>query len=103
MLADAQTRAANMLEDAKAQADELVSQTAVLARAEAQAQELLDNANHHAAALRQQTQKDLTNMLEHVDASVSTQLNEIRIMKQSLASIQTYDDAPETDPHYNQS
>lgn len=97
VLADAQARAQHLIEDAKAQADELVSQTTVLARAEAQAQELLDNANQHAQAVRQQTQYDLTNMLEHVDATVSQQLNDLRIMKQNLTNVQTYDDMSEGD------
>lgn len=97
MLADAQARAQHTLEDAKAQADELVSQTTVLARAEAQAQELLDNANQHAQAVRQQTQYDLTNMLEHVDATVSQHLNDLRIMKQNLTNVQSYEDAEGND------
>lgn len=92
ILADAQTRAHNMVEDAKAQADELVSQTTVLARAEAQARELLENANQHAEGLRQQTQHDLTNLLDHVDASISVQLNDIRIIKQNLSAGMAYDD-----------
>ena len=92
ILADAQTRAHNMVEDAKAQADELVSQTTVLARAEAQARELLENANQHAEGLRQQTQHDLTNLLDHVDASISVQLNDIRLIKQNLSAGMAYND-----------
>ena len=92
ILADAQTRAHNMVEDAKAQADELVKKTTVLARAEAQARELLENANQHAEGLRQQTQHDLANLLDHVDASISVQLNDIRIIKQNLSAGGTYDD-----------
>ncbi len=90
VMADAHARAQNMIEDAKAQADELVSQTAVLARAEAQAREILDNANQHAYALRTQTQQDLKNMLEHVDASISAKLGEIRQIRENIESVQTY-------------
>lgn len=92
LLADAQNRAQHMVDDAKAQADELVSQTTVLARAEAQARELLDNANQHAEALRLQTQQDLNSLLDHVDSAVSVQLNDIRILKQNIASTAAYDD-----------
>ncbi|MHC1786278.1 MAG: hypothetical protein AB9880_04405 [Christensenellales bacterium] len=92
ILADAQTRAQQMVDDAKAQADELVSQTTVLARAEAQAREILENANQHAQGLRQQTQHDLANLLDHVDAAVSVQLNDIRLLKQNLGAAQGYDE-----------
>ena len=88
--ADEQARA--ILADARAQADELVSQTTVLARAEAQARELLENANQHAEGLRQQTQRDLTTLLEHVDAAVSVQLNEVRILKQNISAAQSFED-----------
>ncbi len=71
VVADAQARAHNMIEDAKAQADELVSKTTILARAEAQAQELLDNANHHAPGPAQPDQRDLGSLLDHVDATIS--------------------------------
>jgi vacuolar-type H+-ATPase subunit H len=91
ILADAQNRAQHMIDDAKAQADELVSQTTVLARAEAQARELLDNANQHVEGLRQQTQRDLTSLLDHVDAAISVQLNDIRILKQNITT-QPYED-----------
>lgn len=90
ILADAQNRAQHMVEDAKAQADELVSQTTVLARAEAQARELLENANQHAEGLRRQTQQDLSSLLEHVDAAISVQLNDVRILKQNIANSQGY-------------
>lgn len=92
MIADAQARAQHMVEDAKARADELVSQTSVLARAEAQAREILENANQHAEGLRQQTQHDLASMLDHVDAAVSVQLNDIRLLKQNLSQAQGYDE-----------
>lgn len=92
ILADAQNRAQHMIDDARAQADELVSQTTVLARAEAQARELLENANQHAEDLRQQTQRDLTTLLEHVDAAVSVQLNEVRILKQNISAAQSFED-----------
>ena len=92
VIADAQTRAHHMVEDAKAQADELVSQTSVLARAEAQAREILENANQHAQGLRQQTHHDLSSLLDHVDAAVSVQLNDIRLLKQNLGSGQDYAD-----------
>jgi vacuolar-type H+-ATPase subunit H len=92
ILADAQNRAQHMIDDARAQADELVSQTTVLARAEAQARELLENANQHAEGLRQQTQRDLTTLLEHVDAAVSVQLNEVRILKQNISAAQSFED-----------
>lgn len=92
ILADAQNRAQHMIDDARAQADELVSQTTVLARAEAQARELLENANQHTEGLRQQTQRDLTTLLEHVDAAVSVQLNEVRILKQNISAAQSFED-----------
>lgn len=92
ILADAQNRAQHMIDDARAQADELVSQTTVLARAEAQARELLENANQHAEGLRQQTQRDLTTLLEHVEAAVSVQLNEVRILKQNISAAQSFED-----------
>lgn len=88
--ADAQARAQQMIEDAKAHADELVSKTTVLARAEAQAAELLENANQHVNALRQQTQHDLSNMLEQVDSSISAKLEDLRIMKQNISSLQMF-------------
>lgn len=88
ILADAQARAHHMVEDAKAQADELVSKTTVLARAEAQAQDILENANQHAQALRTQTQQELDGLLGHVDNTVATQLNELRLIRQNIANIQ---------------
>lgn len=91
VLADAQARAHHMVEDAKAQADELVSKTTVLARAEAQAQEILENANQHAQALRSQTQQELDGLLGHVDNTVATQLNELRLIRQNLVNIQFED------------
>ena len=91
VLADAQARAHHMVEDAKAQADELVSKTTVLARAEAQAQEILENANQHAQALRSQTQQELDSLLGHVDNTVATQLNELRLIRQNLVNIQFED------------
>lgn len=87
ILADAQTQAQHMVEDAKAQADEMVSQTTVLARAEAQAREILDNANQHAHALRKQTQQELDNLLGHVEGTVAAQLNELRLMRQNVAGV----------------
>ncbi|NLD33867.1 MAG: hypothetical protein GX653_03070 [Clostridiales bacterium] len=92
ILADAQNRAQHMIDDARAQADVLVSQTTVLARAEAQARELLENANQHAEGLRQQTQRDLGTLLDHVDAAVSVQLNEVRILKQNIIASQGFDE-----------
>ncbi len=92
VLADAQARANHMLEDAKARADELVSQTTVLARAEAQAREILENANQHAQALRSQTQQELDGVLAHVDNTVATQLNELRLIRQNLAGIHFEED-----------
>ncbi len=86
--ADAQARAQNMIEDAKAQADELVSKTTVLARAEAQAREILENANQHAQALRAQTQKELDGLLAHVDGTIAAQLNELRAIRQNVAGTQ---------------
>lgn len=90
--ADAQARAQQMIEDAKAHADDLVSQTTVLARAEAQAREMLENANQHIHALRQQTQRDLGNMLEQVDVNVTAQLDELRMMKQNIKSMNLFSD-----------
>lgn len=95
VVADAQARAHNMIEDAKAQADELVSKTTILARAEAQAQELLDNANHHAQALRSQTQRDLGSLLDHVDATISAQLNDLRAIRQNVTGPEHYDEEEE--------
>ncbi len=93
VVADAQARAQNMIEDAKAQADTLVSETTILARAEAQAQELLENANQHALSLRNQTQHDLGNLLDHVDATISAQLGDLRAIRQNVAGAQ---------PHYEE-
>ncbi len=95
VMADAHARAQHMIEDANAQADELVSQTSVLARAEAEAHEILENANQHAFALRKQTNTDLMNMLDHVHASVSAQLNEIRLIRDNIESVQTYPEETE--------
>ncbi|MGI6687519.1 MAG: hypothetical protein ACOX6Y_04010 [Christensenellales bacterium] len=96
VVADAQTRAQHMIEDAKAQADTLVSETTILARAEAQAQELLENANQHAQSLRSQTQQDLANLLDHVDATISAQLNDLRAIRQNVTGAQPHyeDDEP---------
>lgn len=88
MMADAQARANHMLEDAKAQADELVANTTILARAEARAQEILENANQHAHALRSQTQQELDGVLGHVDNTIASQLNELRLIRQNLSGIQ---------------
>lgn len=88
VLADAQARAHNMVEDAKARADVLVSKTTVLARAEAQAQEILENANQHAQALRAQTAQELDSLLGHIDGTVASQLNELRLIRQNLAGTQ---------------
>lgn len=88
--ADAQARAQQMIDDAKAHADELVSQTTVLARAQAQAQELLDGAAQHANAIHAQTQHTLSGLLEQVDSTMAAQLDEIRMMKQNIKSLQPY-------------
>ena len=93
--ADAQARAQQMIEDAKAHADELVSQTTVLARAQTQAAELLENANQHVNALRQQTQQDLSNMLDQVNGSISAKLEDLRIMKQNISSLQMFSGSDE--------
>ncbi len=95
VMADAQSRAQHMIEDAKAQADELVSQTTVLARAEAQARELIENANQHADGLRRQTQHDLGTLLDHVDGTISMQLNELRNLKHNILSAQGFEDEAE--------
>lgn len=95
VMADAQSRAQHMIEDAKAQADELVSQTTVLARAEAQARELIENANQHADGLRRQTQHDLGTLLDHVDGTISMQLNELRNLKHNILSAQGFEDGAE--------
>ncbi|NLA53587.1 MAG: ATP synthase F0 subunit B [Clostridiales bacterium] len=92
VLADAQSRAQNMTEDAKAQADELVRQTTVRAGAEAQAREMLENANQHAEGLRSQTQQDLSALLDHVDATFSMHLNDLRMLKQNINGAQSFDD-----------
>ena len=84
-----------MIEDAKAHADELVSQTTVLARAQTQAAELLENANQHVNALRQQTQHDLSNMLDQVNGSISAKLEDLRIMKQNISSLQMFSGSDE--------
>ena len=95
VMAVAQSRAQHMIEDAKAQADELVSQTTVLARAEAQARELIENANQHADGLRRQTQHDLGTLLDHVDGTISMQLNELRNLKHNILSAQGFEDEAE--------
>lgn len=95
VMADAQSRAQHMIEDAKAQADELASQTTVLARAEAQARELIENANQHADGLRRQTQHDLGTLLDHVDGTISMQLNELRNLKHNILSAQGFEDEAE--------
>ena len=95
ILADAHSRAQHMIEDAKAQADELVSQTTVLARAEAQARELIENATQHADNLRRQTQQDLGALLDHVDGTISMQLNELRTLKHNVISSQGFEDEGE--------
>lgn len=95
IMADAHSRAQHMIEDAKAQADELVSQTTVLARAEAQARELIENANQHAEGLRRQTQHDLGTLLDHVDGTISMQLNELRNLKHNVISSQGFEDEAE--------
>lgn len=95
ILADAHSRAQHMIEDAKAQADELVSQTTVLARAEAQARELIENASQHAEGLRRQTQQDLGALLDHVDGTISMQLNELRNLKHNVVSSQGFEDGGE--------
>lgn len=95
VLADAQSRAQHMIEDAKAQAEELVSQTTVLARAEAQAREMLENANQHAEGLRSQTQHDLTTLLDHVDATFSMHLNDLRQLKQNINGAQGFEEENE--------
>ena len=92
MLADAQSRSQLMVEDAKAQADELVSQTTVLARAESQARDLLENANQHAEGLRNQTQQNLTTLLDHVDATFSMHLNDLRQLKQNIIATQGFEE-----------
>lgn len=92
VLADAQSRANNMIEDAKSQAEDLVSQTTVLARAEAQAREMLENASQHAEGLRSQTQQDLASLLDHVDATFSMHLNDLRQLKQNITGAQNFED-----------
>jgi len=92
VLADAQSRAQHMVEDAKAQADELVSQTTVLARAEAQAREMLENANQHAEGLRNQTQHDLSSLLDHVDSTFTMHLNDLRQLKQNITASQGFEE-----------
>ena len=95
ILADAHSRAQHMIEDAKTQADDLVSQTTVLARAEAQARELIENANQHAESLRRQTQQDLGTLLDHVDGTISMQLNELRTLKHNVVSSQGFEEEGE--------
>ncbi|MDO5023077.1 MAG: hypothetical protein Q4E07_07080 [Eubacteriales bacterium] len=90
VMADAKTRAEQMLEDAKARADELVSETTVLARAQAQAEELLTNANEHAAALEHQTQQDLINLLSQIESSLRTKNEEVSMMLENVKSMQMY-------------
>lgn len=87
ILADAQNQAGHLVEDAKAHADELVSQTTILARAEAQAQEILENANQHALALRNQTQQELDSLINHVDGTITAQLNELRLIRQNIVGV----------------
>lgn len=88
IIADAQARARQMIEDAKAHADDLISNTTIMARAQTQSQEMLESANEHSNALRRQTHRDLSAVLEQVGSSLEAQINEIRMMRQEISSIQ---------------
>ncbi len=90
IIADAKTRSEQTIEDAKARADELVNETTVLARAQAEAEELLNNANEHAAALEQQTQQDLINLLSQIENNLRTKNDEINLMLENVRSMQMY-------------
>ncbi|MGI6215336.1 MAG: hypothetical protein ACOYIT_05610 [Christensenellales bacterium] len=90
IMADAKTRSEQSFEDAKARADELVSETAVLARAQAEAEELLNNANEHAAALEQQTHQDIINILSQIENNLRTKNEEVMMMLENVKSMQMY-------------
>jgi len=95
MLADAQARARQTVEDAQAHADTLVSETTVLARAQEEAENLLKNANEHAAAVERQTQQDMLNILSQLESNLDGKLNDVRMMLQSVKSMRMYSEENE--------
>ena len=84
MLADAQARAQAILADAKAQADSLVAESEIVARATAQAQEMMDNTRRECDDYSMRMHASVNQMLEQADMALSQQLDSLRMLHQEM-------------------
>lgn len=84
LLAESHRRADEMLNAAERKAEELVSQTAVMTRAEQQANEMLANARGEAQRLRMMALDHCTEMFKRAEDEAITVANELRDARMQL-------------------
>jgi len=88
MVADAQARSSAMIADAQARAQQMVADSEIVARAQAQAQDMLDSAHRECDAYTAHVREGINALMEHADAGLARQLDELRALRQDLSSAQ---------------
>ena len=86
MLADAQARFDAMIADATAQAAKLVSENEIVIRAQAEAQDLLENAKRDCEELTTRTNGALGQLMDQADLALNQQVEALRAMRQDFLS-----------------
>lgn len=84
MVADAQARAQAMIADAQAQANNLVAESEIVARAQAQAQEMLEATRRECDDYSMRIQAAVNQMMERVDVALVQQLDSLRTLHQEI-------------------
>ncbi len=104
----AQADANRRIAAAQADADNRVAQHTITQRAQAKAAEIEENARQECGRMHQDTVANLTQMLEHADLSLSSQLDALRTLRQQLGvaayeepAQENYDASPYPDDGYD--
>lgn len=84
MVADAQARSSAMIADAQARAQQMVAESEIVARAQAQAQDLLDSAHRDCDAYAAQVRDSVNSLMTQADDALARQLDALRAMRQDM-------------------
>ena len=88
MVADAQTRANALVADAQARSAQMVADSEIVARAQAEAQEMLESAHRDCEAYTARVHDSINQLMEQLDMSMSQQADAVRALRQQYAGQQ---------------
>ena len=77
-----------MVADAQARAQQMVSESEIVARAHAEAQEMLENTRRECEAFSARVNAAVSQLMDHADAGLAQQLDALRALRQEIASSQ---------------